>query len=230
MSRRRSGRRRFGIDVRFWSLHSWSWDDRLADAAINARIDELTSWLLDALGPAPRVVDLGCGTGNHSWSLATSGAEVVGIDFAPGMLAKAAAKGGCGSASFVRADLREGLPVRPNTFDGAISVYSAQFFELASYAADVAAALRLDGVLVAELPRPGSARRVHRELSLRHRAFQRVNSAAAFVGERAGIVRVISTAEVDAALVGAGFAVVAYRDTDRSIAVLARRTTSGRDG
>ena len=222
-------RRLLGADVRFWSLHSWSWDDRLADGFVAARIEELTSWLVGELpaagGGGGRVVDLGCGTGNHSWAMAAAGVDVVGVDFAPGMLARAAAKGATASreVAFVRADLRRGLALRPGTFDGALSIYSAQFFDLAGFATEVASLLRPGGAFVAELPRPGTRRRRSAApLSLRHRGFQRVNGAAAFVGERLGLVRVLAPDDVDAALGRAGFSVVGHRDTDRSLAVLAR--------
>lgn len=47
--------------------------------------------LLDLLGPVAglRILDLGCGTGHHAGELASRGAEVIGIDADPAMLAKA---------------------------------------------------------------------------------------------------------------------------------------------
>ena len=221
----RRRRPQLGLDVRFWSLHSWTWDDRLADADIAARIHELAAWLLDGLDTTtarPLLVDVGCGTGNHTAALVGGGAgggAVVGLDFAPAMLARAAAK--TTRAAFVRADLRHGLPLRAHAVDGALSVYVAQFFELDAFLADVARVLRPGGVLVLELPRPGARRATPPHLSWRHRGFQRINRAAASVGRRAGAVRVRPAAEVDAALDIAGFEVVGHRDTDRSLAVRA---------
>ena len=227
---RQRGRRQLGLDVRFWSMHSWSWDDRLADADITDRIVELTGWLHDAVdgtssGAPPRFVDIGCGTGNHTRSLAGRGADVVGVDFAPGMLAKAVGKA-TASTTFVRADLRDGIPCRDAVFDGAISVYSAQFFDLFEFASETRRVLRPGGAFVLELPRPDAGRRVRRELSWRHELFQRVNATAAFVGTRVGLVHVRAPEDVDAALVAAGFTVVEHRDSERSLAVLARSTIS----
>ena len=225
------------LAARFWSAHAWSWDDRLADAGIRARIEELASWLLARIGgPAARVVDIGCGTGNHALALADGGAAVVGVDLAPGMLARAAAKllgGGDGAPPDVllaRTDLRDGLPVRPASLDGALSVYSAQFLDLATFADEVVRVLRPGGVLVLELPRPGTKRAVRTDLSVRHRLFQRVNGAAAFVGERTGIVHVRSADEIDDALRRAGFEDLEHRDGDRSIAVRARKRRELRPG
>lgn len=45
--------------------------------------------VLAGSGPGP-IVDLGCGTGEHSRHLATHGFEVIGIDASPSMLARAA--------------------------------------------------------------------------------------------------------------------------------------------
>ena len=45
--------------------------------------------LLALLGPAPRVLDAGCGTGRMSRYLADRGAVVTGIDLSPGMVAMA---------------------------------------------------------------------------------------------------------------------------------------------
>jgi SAM-dependent methyltransferase len=229
MAGRRRRRPQLGLDVRFWSAHSWSWDDRLADVDITDRIVDLTGWLHDAVvdggdverAAPPRFVDIGCGTGNHARSLAGRGAEVVGVDFAPGMLAKAAAKA-TPTTVFVQADLRDGLPLRADAFDGALSVYSAQFFDLVTFASVARHVLRPGGALVLELPRPDAGRRVRRDLSWRHQVFQRVNATAAFVGVRVGLVHVRPPEDVDAALEQAGFTVVEHRDRERSLAVLAR--------
>lgn len=54
------------------------------------------------LGPNDRVVDLGCGTGDMCDLAAATGASVIGVDFAAGMLRQA--KRRCIRADFVRAD------------------------------------------------------------------------------------------------------------------------------
>lgn len=54
------------------------------------------------LGPNDRVVDLGCGTGDMCDLAAATGASVIGVDFAAGMLRQAKRRGI--RADFVRAD------------------------------------------------------------------------------------------------------------------------------
>jgi 2-polyprenyl-3-methyl-5-hydroxy-6-metoxy-1,4-benzoquinol methylase len=55
------------------------------------RIEREWPFLQKVLGSAPsrRVLDLGCGTGEHARFLATKGFSVVGIDASESMLAKA---------------------------------------------------------------------------------------------------------------------------------------------
>jgi SAM-dependent methyltransferase len=45
-------------------------------------------------GPVGKILDLGCGTGGHAITLAQRGYDVLGVDRAPDMLARARARGG----------------------------------------------------------------------------------------------------------------------------------------
>ena len=54
-----------------------------------ARLEREWPFLAAVLPPEGRVLDLGCGTGEHSRFLASKGFEVTGIDASPAMLAKA---------------------------------------------------------------------------------------------------------------------------------------------
>jgi malonyl-CoA O-methyltransferase len=63
------------------------------------------------------VLDVACGTGRHTIRLAQAGADVIGVDFSEGMLAKARQKPGAGAARFVHHDIATPLPFEPATFD-----------------------------------------------------------------------------------------------------------------
>jgi len=68
--------------------------------------------------PGERALDLCCGTGDIAFALQAAGAEVVGIDFSPAMLAVAEerAKKAGGALKFLRADALK-IPFDSGTFD-----------------------------------------------------------------------------------------------------------------
>lgn len=72
------------------------------------------------VGPGDVVVDIGCGTGDMCELAAATGARVIGVDFAAGMLAGARARGV--AAAFVRAD-GVAVPLR----DAGATVVTAAF-------------------------------------------------------------------------------------------------------
>ncbi len=63
------------------------------------------------------VLDLGCGTGRWSLKWAERGANVTGVDFSEGMLAKARHKPGAGRIRFEAHDLTAPLPFADGAFD-----------------------------------------------------------------------------------------------------------------
>ena len=71
-------------------------------------------------GPSRRVLDLGCGPGEHARRLAVEGFEVVGVDASEAMLAQATAEPVPDNLRFVRGDLREIATVTEGSFGGAI--------------------------------------------------------------------------------------------------------------
>jgi SAM-dependent methyltransferase len=208
----------------FWSAHSRTWDDALDDPAVAAHVAELADRLAAAVAAGGRVADLGCGTGNHSLALAGRGLTVVGVDVAPGMLDHARAKSLDTPVFLVRADLRGPLPMADDSVAGVLSVYAAQFLELAPFLAEVARVLEPGGALVLELPQPTQPTRDLSALSLRFRAFQRVKRVLAAVGLRTGRVRWHSPTEVRRALDAAGFGDVTAVASPAGLAVLARLT------
>lgn len=81
------------------------------NAEINqALVARAVEWM--AIQSGERVLDLFCGLGNFSLPLASTGAEVVGVELAPDLVASAQANAranGIGNARFVAADLQQSV-------------------------------------------------------------------------------------------------------------------------
>jgi glycine/sarcosine N-methyltransferase len=73
-----------------------------------------------ASGPSKRVLDLGCGPGEHSRRLAAEGFEVVGLDASEAMLAQSRSEPVPTNLRFVLGDLRKVSSVTEGSFGGAI--------------------------------------------------------------------------------------------------------------
>lgn len=80
--------------------------------------------LLDALAPASRVLDLGCGPGRDADHMARRGHRVLGADAAPGMLAVARRE--FPHVEFREADMR-GLELPAGSFDAIVAQFSLIF-------------------------------------------------------------------------------------------------------
>lgn len=77
------------------------------------------------LGPSRRVLDLGCGPGEHARRMAAEGFEVVGVDASEGMLAQATAEPVPENLRFVQGDFREIGTAVDGSFGGAICLGNA---------------------------------------------------------------------------------------------------------
>ena len=89
--------------------------------------EQEVGFLVEALGlgPATRVLDVGCGPGRHAYALAGRGVPVVGLDVSPRFVELAASSAPPG-ATFVCADALA-PPFRPGSFDVAISLCQGAF-------------------------------------------------------------------------------------------------------
>ncbi len=87
-----------------------------------ARLARESALLERALGngPSRRVLDLGCGPGEHARYLASRGFEVVGVDASPSMIQRARVAGASSSVHFVLGDLTELDRLAAGPFGGAI--------------------------------------------------------------------------------------------------------------
>ena len=103
-----------------------------------------------AIGPADRVLDIGCGCGGTTMIAARDAADARGFDISAPMLDHArtrAAAVGVANVQFERGDVQT-HPFEPGSFDVAISRFGVMFFDDASAAfTNIARALRPGGRL-----------------------------------------------------------------------------------
>jgi len=115
-----------------------------------------TIWLRlldrDLVGPADRVLDIGCGTGGSTRDLGrvASDGHVLGVDISAPMLAVARSRTEAielNNVAYLQADAQI-HPFEPTTFDVAVSCFGAMFFtDPVSAFTNVAHALRSGGTL-----------------------------------------------------------------------------------
>lgn len=166
------------------------------------------------------VLDAGCGTGNYVVALARAGFGVTGLDYAPGMLARARAKVTGDIApriSLRRVSLNATLPFAAGSFDHAISISVLQAVADPAFTLrELRRVLKPGGTLVlTHQPRPApggqslSAVITARTSSLARKTWWRAALVAAkAVAERAGATRYWTTAELEQMLRAGGYAVL----------------------
>ena len=192
-------RLRTQIERLFWTLQSYTWDDYLQLPEFRDEVADTARLLADRLeGTSRRVLDVGCGTGNYALALANLGCEVVGIDFAGGMLARARAKAQQSPAfcvTFQAADLNHGLPFPAQSFDGAIVVAVLQCAtDPRVFLREIHRVLRPGGLLL--LVAIDSSKRPAAKKKLRTTPLKRILRQIKSIGNRSRTVRKYSRDEM----------------------------------
>ena len=103
-----------------------SWRRSHQSRTIDKSTEPLLMSLLDPQ-PGERVLDIGCGTGNHLIMFSKMGLDVSGVDASPQMLAKARAR--LGNKSNFKLGTAEDLPFHDNEFDLAVLINTLEFLD-----------------------------------------------------------------------------------------------------
>jgi len=103
-----------------------SWDHSPHGRAIDRSIEQLILTLLNPR-PGERVLDIGCGTGNHLITFSRLGLNVSGIDASTHMIKKA--KERLGHRCTLRTGMAEDLPFDDNEFDLAVMIGTLEFLD-----------------------------------------------------------------------------------------------------
>ncbi|OWA33440.1 SAM-dependent methyltransferase [Saccharibacillus sp. O16] len=85
-------------------------------------VHEMISWL--KLPPGAKVLDLCCGMGRHSLSLAEKGYKVTGMDLSEVLLEEAKKEEGAEAVNWVQGDMRE-LPFADGEFDAVVNLFTS---------------------------------------------------------------------------------------------------------
>ena len=107
---------------RTWEAGDWSSIARRIQSASDRALERLD------VGPGTTLLDVACGNGNAAIPAAARGADVVGVDLTPDLLAlgrERAAREGV-EVAFVEGDA-EALPVADGAFDRVVSVFGCMF-------------------------------------------------------------------------------------------------------
>jgi SAM-dependent methyltransferase len=125
----------FIFDDRAASLYE-AWYQSPQGSAMERLVKKSVSMILE-LQPGERILDIGCGTGNHLLQFSGWGFNLAGLDASPQMVRRARAR--LGHLATVDLGVAEDLPYHDNEFDAALFINTLEFLD------DPAEALREAG-------------------------------------------------------------------------------------
>ncbi len=218
---------RASLHAATWDVRSRTWGNWFSAGERERTVTDDIDWFVNRADPGcGRVLDIGCGTGDYSFELASRGFSVVGCDFSGGMLARARkrlASDAGAACTFRRADFNNGLRAKDGSFDHAVCVWALQHArEPGAILMEVARVLKPGGLLLLVAPATpwqksyaGRRRRGGGPRRFARRALRRLGR------ETSG--RRFTASELYTLLGEAGFEVVDQRATRRYTEVIARR-------
>jgi SAM-dependent methyltransferase len=135
-----------------WETHAGWWIDGFTAGADPEYTEQILPLVREHLTGADRVLDVGCGDGQISRMLQTSGATVVGVDPTWNQINVAAARGG--GPCYARAAAHQ-LPLRDASFDAVVACLVFEHIDDVDGAiAEVARVLEVGGVFFFLLNHP----------------------------------------------------------------------------
>lgn len=103
-----------------------SWHNSPHGSTMYRLIEESILTLLD-LQPGERILDIGCGAGNHLLLFSKLGLDISGIDASPYMVSRARER--LGSRCTLKTGMAEDLPFDDNEFDIAVMIHTLEFLD-----------------------------------------------------------------------------------------------------
>lgn len=110
------------LKISFWSVIGRMWDEQ---APTQSHVEKIIETIQQYASNGDKILDFGCGAGIYSVALAKAGFDVIGIDAAEGMLARASLKLTPDLAShiqFKKVNANKKLPFSDCSFDVLIAI------------------------------------------------------------------------------------------------------------
>ena len=130
-------------DNSHWDEHAQWWIDGFTDGADPEYVEQIIPLALEELSGFGRILDIGCGDGQISRALASTGSEVTGIDPTERNLQVARERGG--GPSYLKGEAAD-LPFEDGSFDAVLACLVFEHIdELDAAISEVARVLRQGG-------------------------------------------------------------------------------------
>lgn len=157
--------------ARFHERLAPRWHEGYASGGFRRRLDFMESRLARLVVPGARWLDVGCGAGTLTQSLARLGAQGEAVDGSPAMIEAARQARGAGvdgAFDFRVIETVESLPYAAGSFDGVLCSSVLEYLERPEAAlAEIARVLRPGGRLLLTAARTGSAVRATQSIARR---------------------------------------------------------------